>query len=75
MDYTKFNSHCKYFVRVTTKSYVKTNFTFLTDACVKINGKFTNAQSISPGDNIEFTRGSINYSFIVDDVDFYNVCT
>ncbi len=75
MNYNKFNSHCKYYVKVSSNSYIKTTFTFVADACVKINGKYKKAESIGIGDNIQFSRGSTDYSFVVNDVDFYNVCT
>jgi len=75
MDYKKFNSHCKYFVKVTSKSYTKITFTFSTDFLLKINGKLKKAECIGTGDNLEFSRGSTYYNFVVNDVDFYNLCT
>ena len=75
MDYRKFNSHCKYYIKVSTSSYIKTTFTFSANAYIKTNGKLKKAEYINPGDHIEFSRGDKNYSFTVNDVDFYNVCT
>lgn len=69
------SSSCKHYIKLYSNSYPKITFTISANKQVKINGKIKPIDTIQIGDEINFFQKNTCYSFIVNNYEFYNICT